>query len=349
MAIDTRQNFCITDPPLPSTVHTEETSNRFDSIPTYGEVLRHSCHPEFLAIEQVYEVLDNGIGRDRAWNLRNCRSSAWFVRHDETGEVRVASMSCHLRWCPVCARARRSYITHEISEWLVSSDHPKFLTLTLKHTKATLEHQIHHLYQFFRKLRKRKDFAAAVTGGIWFFHIRKSKTDGLWHPHLHCLITGKYIPVRRIRHLWIQVTYGSEIVHIRTVNDFEKASAESARYAACPGSLAGMSLQDGIEMVEAMHGRRICGTWGTGRAVSLRPQPEQDRHHWSKVGNWQAVTGSHKTDHNAQAILMAWKLNHPLPEGIVFDPARKFELEHPKFNWEKYEIELMNEQERSPP
>lgn len=349
MAIATKENVSFQFQPTPSYLDTKETSRQFDSQPTYGACLRRSCYPEFSAAEQIYKELDFGYRRDRAFNLSHCRSTAWFVRHEETGEVRVASNSCHLRWCPVCARARRAYITHEISEWLQVCDHPKFLTLTLKHTDAPLEHQIVHLYQFFRKLRARKEFKAAISGGIWFFHIRKSKTDGRWHPHLHCLVTGKYIPVRRIRNLWIQVTFGSEIVHIRSINDIEKASAESARYAACPGSLAGMDLTAGAEMVNALHGRRICGTWGTGRKISLRPEPSNELNKWSNVGNWQAVTASQKTDHNAQAILFAWQTNNPLPVGIEFHPEERFENDYPKWNWEAYELELMAQEERSPP
>lgn len=333
----------------PSYLDTEETSVQFPPQPTYGQSLRRSCYPEFVAAEQVYEALDRHCPRHRDQVLRWCRSSAWFVRHDVTGEVKIASSSCKLRWCPVCARARRAYIAHEIAGWLDGSDHPKFITLTLKHSSAPLAHQVEHLYKFFRELRRRKDFDKAVTGGIWFFHIKKSKTDHLWHPHLHCLVTGLYISLSRLRRLWIQVTYGSEMVHIRACHDYDKASSESARYAACPGSLAGLSLEDATEMVEAMHGRRICGTWGTGRAVSLRPKPIEDKHLWSGIGNFQDVTADHKSDHNAQAILHAWKTNQPLPEGITYHPEDKFRHNIEPFSWKDYDMESPGEVERSPP
>jgi len=221
--------------------------------------------------------------------------------------------------------------------------------LTLKHTSAPLAHQVDHLYGFFRELRRRKDFSRAVTGGIWFFHIKKSKDDGLWHPHLHCLVTGFYLPKSRLRRMWIEVTYGSEVVGIRSVYDHEKASYEAARYAACPGNLAGLSLVDSIELVESMHGRRICGSWGTGRAVSLRPKPIEDKHRWSGIGSWQAVIADYKTDRNAQAILHAWKNNQPLPDGITYHPQDKFQNNIEPFSWKDYDIESASEVERSPP
>lgn len=349
MAIQTAEKRSAISPNDSSIVHTEETPVQFDSIPTYGATLRHSCYPEFHAAELVYEALDLYSHRHRDKILQGCRSAAWFVRHFETGEVKVASSSCKLRWCPVCARARRAYIAHEIAEWLEDCDHPKFLTLTLKHTSAPLDHQVTHLYKFFRELRRRKEFAKAVTGGVWFFHIKKSKDDGLWHPHLHCLITGLYIPKRLLRNLWIQVTYGSEVIGIRAVHEYDKASSESARYAACPGSLAGLALEDATEMVEAMHGRRICGTWGTGRAVSLRPRPIEDRHMWYSVGRWQAVTADYKTNHNASAILHAWKTNQSLPEGIEYYPEDKFETDWAKYDWPIDSLESPADVERSPP
>jgi|GEM_PF-6750281 len=300
-----------------STLVTKETTVQFDSIPTYGATLRRSCSAEYLAAEAGYEALDHLRPRKRADILRSCRTQAYFVRHDVTGEVQVASSSCKLRWCPLCARARKVFIQHQVAEWLGDADHPKFITLTLKHTNAPLEHQVKHLYNYFRELRRRKDFRDKVTGGIWFFHIKKSKTDSKWHPHLHCLITGLYIPRSRLSHLWSEVTYGSYHVHIRAVNDNERASAEAARYSACPGSLAGMSSSDMVELIEAMHGKRICGTWGTGRAMSLRPEPMYERHHWTNIGNWQVVNGSRDTDKNADAILSAWHNKHPLPSGIT--------------------------------
>lgn len=349
MAQNRMESTIANAPPKSSLVHTQETKAQLSSPPTYGASLRHSCYPEFLAAEQVYEDLDRYCARRRDQILRGCRNEAWFVRHYETGEVKIASSSCKLRWCPVCARAKRAYIAHEIAEWLGDSDHPKFLTLTLKHTTASLAHQIDYLYGFFKELRRRKEFAKKITGGIWFFHIKKSKDDGLWHPHLHCLVTGLYIPQRLLRRLWIQVTYGSEVVDIRAVHDHDKASSESARYAACPGSLAGLSLLDAREMVETMHGRRICGTWGTGRAVSLRPKPIEDRYLWMGIGSWQAVMSDYKTNHNAQAILHAWKTDQPLPEGIDYFPEDKHKLDDPGAGWGSCDFESAAQVERSPP
>lgn len=327
----------------------EETSAQIDAIDTYGECLRHSCYPDYAAAMRVYGELDKRKDFGRDDRLRGCRSSAWFLRHVDTGEVRVGSNACHLRWCPVCAQSRRNYIAHSVAEWTGSANHPKFLTLTLKHTDAPLEHQVKHLYAYFRELRRRKEFARCVKGGIWFFQIKKSKSDSRWHPHLHCLIEGLYLSKHKLHKMWCQITYGSFVADIRAIHDPQKAANDAARYSSKPGTLVGLDLPDACELVEAMHGRRICGTWGTGRAVSLRPAKLEDKDKWQDVGSWYDVLGQRNDNPNARAILNAWKDKKPLPEGIttIKPLVDKFITEQERGLWD--ELDEVHKAERNPP
>lgn len=301
---------------MPTTVSsrldTKQTTVHFAPIDTYGDHLRHSCSQEVVTAAKIYDLLDDRKDKKRSERLLHCRDSAWFYRHEETGEVRVGSNACSLRWCPVCARTRRNYISHVVGEWIPKQVYPKFLTLTLRHSEAPLDWQIKSLYKYFRELRRRKEFAKCVTGGIWFFQIKKSKTDNLWHPHLHCIITGLYLAKRKLHKMWCQVTHGSFVADIRGIEDPKKAANDAARYAACPGSLMGLSLADGCELVGATYGRRICGTWGTGRTVSLRPAKSEDADKWRNVGSWYSVMSELDNEPNARAILYAWKHKEPL-------------------------------------
>ncbi|GAH64040.1 unnamed protein product, partial [marine sediment metagenome] len=70
------------------------------------------------------------------------------------------------------------------------------------------------------------------------------------------------------------------------------------------------------ELVSVMHGRRICGTWGTGRAVSLRPPKCEDKDSWSSVGSWGMVMRNRKTDVTCHQIYNAWSNKEPLLQGI---------------------------------
>lgn len=299
-----------------SCVLTEETSQHSAQNFSYATYCRHPVYPQYLAAERVYDYLDANKDRSRVDRLHSCRRTAWFVRNSDTGEVRVAANSCHLRWCPVCANSRRNYITHDVTDWIGNARRPKFLTLTLRHSEQPLFFQIRRLYKSFIKLRRRKFFTKAVPGGIWFFQVKKSESDNLWHPHLHCLIYGDYMPIKHLKRLWYKATGDSEIVDIRPINDPRGAAADVARYASSPGTLIGLSLDDSCELVDAMDGRRICGAWGTGRAVSLRPPKIKDKQKWVNIGSWPAVAAQRGYIRNADLIWYAWRHNAKLPSGI---------------------------------
>lgn len=332
-----------------SLVHTEETAHPTSSIPTYGDRLRQSCLDAYEAARRIYSYLDRINNSSKHFNLENCRSLAWFVRHIDSGDVRVAANSCHLRWCPICSDSRRSYISHSVASWVEEQAHPKFLTLTLKHSNAPLDHQVDHLYRFFRSLRKRKDFSNSVPGGFWFFQIKKSKQSGQWHPHLHCLISGKYIPHSRLVSMWKDITFNSTVVDIRPIRDPAKASNDAARYAACPGSLAGLSFHDALELVECMHGRRICGTWGTARSVSLRAPSCPDREKWETVGSWDTVCKLSANSPEAKAILWAWQNKKPLDSGIKVYGDDEFDGEFNLDELREFRSEFDYPYERDPP
>lgn len=316
--------------------------------------------PQYAAALRTYSILDGDLDRtkrnnsgsqhqSRADRLRSCRQNAWFTRHNVTGEVRVAASACSLRWCPVCGNARRNYMTHSIADWLAEADHPKMITLTLKHTRAPLDHQITHLYNFFRNLRRRRDFKTAVHGGIWFFQIKKSKTDGLWHPHIHALVTGLYLARRRLSRMWCEVTYGSVVSEIRAVCNPKSAANDAARYATSPGNLIDVPPDDAIALVEALHRRRICGTWGSGRGISLRPKMTDPKGTWQPIGSWSVVFSLYDSNADARAIVLSWKTGVTLPEGIScnrIDEAIK-NLGDP--GWADYDFESVYDHERPPP
>jgi hypothetical protein len=316
---------------------------------TLGQLLRHSCYPAYEAAHRAYAILDSRSDRPRSDQLDHCRSTSWFTRHRSTGQVRVATNACHLRWCPVCARARRNFITHQVSDWLGSADHPKFLTLTISHSDAPLADQIDHLYDSFRALRRRALFKRAVTAGIWFFQIKRSANDHLWHPHLHCLIAGRYISHRVLTGLWRTITHDSSVVDIRQAWDHTRVAYDAARYAASPGRLTDLPLSDRVTLIDAMHGRRICGTWGSARCISLRPTPLTDRSEWERIGSWSTVTNLLSTDFNAQAIFYAWRTNTPLGPGIScqsIDDAIRNALTN---NFNAFDLEAVYSEQEQPP
>lgn len=284
--------------------------------PLYQSILSKHCRLEWIASQELYEHFDKAECREHVTQLLACRTRAWFVRNKTDGSVRVAANSCRLRWCPLCARARSNYIRHEVAEWFQSADHPKFLTVTLKHSQDNLTLQINRIYDSFRKLRKIKFFRDSCTGGIWFFQICWNPDRNEWHPHIHAIVTGSYMPYRKLRSLWYFVTGDSEVLDIRVVRDAKKVGDYVARYAARPCQLANIPFEQGVEVMMSLASRRLAGSWGTAKGISFRPKKIPDPDNWEYLGGWSIINELSRYDENAKAILKAYYCNLALGDGF---------------------------------
>ena len=299
-----------------SLVHQQETTGQSELYVSYRSYRLSSCPDEFHAVEQLYSATDELDEANRSELLKKCRTWAWFVRDKQSGQVHVASNSCRLRWCPVCAKGKSAYITGNVRPWIESLRTARFLTLTLKHSNAPLDTQIDKLYGDFRKLRKDKQFKKYCSGGVWFFQVKLSGRDDQWHPHIHCVIAGKYIPHEWISRKWLYITGSSNIVDIRMVHDPEKAANEVAKYSARPAEMKNYPMDLRKEIFYAMHRRRMCGTWGSGRAVSLCPPRTIEKGRFEDLGSWAMVTVLRDSDDSARAIFESWRLGTPLGPDI---------------------------------
>ena len=248
-----------------------------------------------------------------------CHNQAVFARNNETGYVRVLARSCHLRFCPICNRSREKLIRHNVVDWLETKKYPKFLTLTLKHSTDDLRSQIDRLYSCFRVFRRLKLIKQRVQSGIWFFQITRGKSGTEWHPHLHCVITGGYLPKSELQRDWMRITGESFMVDIRLIRDVKSAACEVARYAAQSCNIKTLNCEEMFDLDEALKHRRICGTWGSARKQRLTSSPKYDSSQWTIVGSWSAVVGSSCTDKAAREIYSAWKTGLPLAAGISVD------------------------------
>lgn len=310
--------------PASSQLDKQETSVQLSIPSTYQAVFKRSCSTEWQQTYALYKLLDDAGTTRRAEFLQKCRTEAYFHVHRETRQVKVASNHCNLRWCPLCSQAKSRHIAAEVNAWLPTQSHPKFMTLTLKHTAAPLRYQIECLYKAFRNLRRNKFFKKHCTGGIWFFQIKRSGKDGLWHPHLHCIITGGYIDGRKLSREWLKVSHSSKIVDIQSVKKADSVSQYVARYCARPSNLEGLPIDMGIELIQAMEGLRICGKWGTGRTLNLRPKSTFTSTEWECVGSWSTIRELLRFHESAKAIVSAWRTGTPLPQGVSLHSVDEF-------------------------
>ncbi|MBA7625089.1 hypothetical protein ES703_32510 [subsurface metagenome] len=304
-------------------VHNREPSVRSALPDTYQAHRAGFDLRAWHASGNFYFHVDEVLTTDYVSKWEACRRGAWFARHVDTGEVRVFTRSCRLRWCSLCSSARRAFITGEVANWIRHASYPKFLTLTLKHSNAPLLFQINSLYEYFRKYRHAKFFSDNTTGGIWFFQIKRAKHTGQWHPHIHCIIEGKYMQQRKLSKLWYRITSGSKIVDIRPIRDQCKAANEVARYASAPADVSSMDPTDYYEVFQSVHSRKTCGTWGSARSVLLKQPSATDKDSWRSVGDWSIVREGQGQFAEADSIVKAWLMQTPLEEGVSMREVEK--------------------------
>lgn len=296
-------------------VHPIETTDGAERSLSYRAFKGQKHFIEVRKIQEIYETLGkdpNGPFLDR---FNRCSTFAWFVRHKKTGNVFVRSSACRIRWCPLCGETRQQFLTKQTKKWLDCQKHPKLLTLTVKHSDKDVTEQIDHLYRSFQKLRKRKLFKRKVRGGIWFFQIKRSKDGNQWHPHLHVMLAGKYLERKALSALWFTVTGDSEVIDIRAVKDKERSAKHVARYAVKPADVTELSLDNSVSVVKALKGRRLVGTFGTAKELSLRPQKNEDVADYENIGSWNFVIHMQGSNERADAILNAFFGKTPLTNG----------------------------------
>ncbi len=260
---------------------------------------------------EIYAEVDGTFGGKFSSRLKECRKHAWFVQHKATKKLRVMSSRCKLRWCPICRDVSRMITTNAVDEWLQIQKYPKMITVTLKHSDDPLQLQISRLYACFQKLKRRAYFQRLISGGVWFFQLKLNLKTQQWHPHIHCLVAGKFLPHARLKQLWHKITGDSNIVDIRPVKDLESASTEVARYATSPADITRMDLEQAVDVYYATKGRRICGSWGSAKKITMKPTPQDDRDEWFKVADFYFVNVQKEYDATVKAFWRCYKTDEP--------------------------------------
>jgi len=122
-----------------------------------------------------------------------------------------------------------------------------------------------------------------MQGGVFFTELTLNDRTKLWHPHLHVLFEGRYIPQKLAAKQWLKATGDSFIVDIRTVSTSKGAAFYVAKYAS--KALSSRVWKDSSRLQEAiitLYGRRTFSTFGTFTKLGLSKQLASDVG-WSDV------------------------------------------------------------------
>lgn len=228
------------------------------------------------------------VNAQRQERFASCGCGCQVQRSPSTGAVRVSANLCHDRFCVPCGSTRSRLIAANLERHLNGRE-SRFLTLTLKHYTAPLSEQLTRLLTCFRNLRASKLWTQKVTGGAAFLEVKRSKCGRHWHPHLHVIVEGKYLPQSALSRQWLIHTGDSHVVDVRYVRDRNEVIRYVAKYAAKP--LDGTLFTNDEWLDEAclsLRGRRLCTTFGTWRGVELEERPAGPED-WVPVASLTAV------------------------------------------------------------
>jgi len=171
---------------------------------------------------------------DRLARFEDCGRRAWLMRSaSDPCKMKFVLDNCHDRFCMPCGRHRATVISENLNRQLGQDPH-RFLTLTLKHSATSLAAQLDRLFDAFKRLRNRTFWKERVTGGALFFEVTWNAEDLRWHPHLHVILAGSYVPKAMLRLAWQEITGDSAIVDIKIIRDRRHVVSYACKYATKP-------------------------------------------------------------------------------------------------------------------
>lgn len=289
--------------------------------PSLSEVFRHSgwSHHRAAVNAALQRTMQSVT---RICRFQGCGTEVFVLRSPaDPPTYRLSGVYCHDRVCLPCANDRARTISRNLLAALPGK-RVRFLTLTISDQTPILAEKLDKLRDSFAKLQRSSLWKRRVAGGAAFLEVKRSERSPNWHVHYHVLVTGRYIPHADLKHTWRNITGDSFIVDIRPGGSLTAVSRYVTKYASKPLSadiLRRPALLD--EAIVALHGRRLCQTFGGLRGVRLTETPTDDT--WEQVGTLDDFLRRERDgDAEAAYVLMTLRTDR-------LDDARQYLFDHP--------------------
>lgn len=229
-----------------------------------------------------------GVPLARQERFHQCGASCSMLVNWQTGERKLVGSYCRDRFCQPCGAARGINIGNNLAR-LMDGCRCRFVTLTRRSFGLDLRTTLDRLTDSFSRLRKTPFFRRHFKGGAAMIEVKRGKRSGDWHCHYHLIVVGDYLDQRELSNVWQTITGDSYICDIRRVDDNRKAAAYVAKYVSKPlDPSCFIQDLDLVECILALHGRRLCNTFGKWRGVELEERAD-DGEGWIEVGPLDAI------------------------------------------------------------
>lgn len=255
--------------------------------------------------ESVFEALQKAdISLSRVARFASCGSSYWVLRNRRNPNLfRTVPDTCHDRFCVPCARARASRIVANLAAKAPAGT-KRLITLTLARDDLGLRDRTTRLLKAFTALRRSKLWKETVTGGVGFLEVSRGARGDHWHPHLHVIAQGRYIPATELRDEWLRITRDSHVVDIRLVKDEQIVVRYVLKYCTKPVDSDLFREPAALrEAIDALRGRKLLYAFGSWAKLRLLAVPKTDE--WELFGHMAEVVFRSITGDSLCADLLA--------------------------------------------
>lgn len=297
--------------------------------PTLAEKFRHSGW--WKQRGRIFEALIRTKQKDhRIINFASCGRNAWLERADlDQSRVRIKQNCCHDRLCLPCANAKAFRVKMALKS-MMARPHLKFITLTLTGKNHTLVEMVDRLYRHFRALRQHPTWDDKISGGAAFLEIKWNDKAHRWHPHLHIIAEGKFLPQAELSDAWRSISKDSFIVWVKPVTNTEVDASYVTKYASKPLNPSFINDDAKLdEAINALRGRRLClcfGTWyGTPLDIAEDEELANDE---IDAGGWSSYMPLEDALHQAQSgdpyyvkLLMTAGCEHLWRRSLLMDSS----------------------------
>jgi len=222
---------------------------------------------------------------------------------DEAGRLAVHADLCHDRFCLPCMNARGRVVAANLKARIGRHPH-RLITLTVRGKNEPLSQLLSHLYRSFVRLRRSAVWKDCVQGGVVVCEVTWAEGSGSWHPHLHIIASGTYLPKQVLSDAWLLATGDSYIVDLKLIRGVDKCVSYVTKYVSKPLSATYIRKPDLLqEAIKALSGRRLCTTIGTWRGVPLYATDTDTE--WEVVGKLSEIRAQAKAGNDTARTVLA--------------------------------------------
>lgn len=219
------------DGPGKTRLDTKNSNIRGDTLKRLKKVIPPDAAKELSKHDQIRRRLTSifqntpSIAHMRkAKALNSCRQAHMLFlprKLEKDPKTLIIPYACNARYCPSCSRVRSQRTFHRVLDTLgpiFEFSHPdlRWITLTMVNPpEGQLEQGLRDLSKAFSLLRcprkmngrRGKDYNSwteAVDGYIWSVEVTHNAAKCSWHPHIHIIYAGDFIPWPELKADWTQ-------------------------------------------------------------------------------------------------------------------------------------------------